>query len=194
MRCSPDRVSDLMFINFETAPLGDVVFPIGVGLCWFSDDGELRSASKIIRPEDFWDVQCHIAKADPGQSFPWSRVEDGEAAPMVADWIVSASRDRWLVSGIPHLEHGLLRTLYASSTHKDLTPLLYDFIRVVRQRYSGPVYREYLASVFTKSKPLDALDGALYFGKAILQAEAWQYSLDKGTFVSEFYRDPREAV
>ena len=135
---------ELLFADFEACSLGSASWPIEVGLAWI-EKGEVRSASRLIRPDPSWPRDAWSAESQAVHGLTLAELEQAPPAAEVACWTAGLLAGRTLVADAPEHDERWLHRLLATAPDTP-RPRVRDFDILVAARLdTAAVLRVYAA-------------------------------------------------
>ena len=123
------RIEDVLIIDVEASGLGPGSWPIEVGIAW-SEAGEVRSWSSLIRPEPDWDPEAWDPVAEEIHGISRLELTQAPAAWTVAMELLSRVAGRPVYSDAPEYDGRWVRRLLDAQPAPDGIRIL-DFDQAV---------------------------------------------------------------
>lgn len=174
---------NVIFVDFEASSLHENSWPIEVGLCWFNENKALQSASKLIRPESYWEESGWDEISAEVHGISKAELMVADPAPAVADWVLSMIGEKRLISDCPSYDERWMSTLLSTSTKEHGYAHFEMILHYASEMFSWDVAVELMASMeASNERPHRAGPDALLLGKQWEMAIEWQSKHDNGKF------------
>ncbi len=106
-----------MFVDLEASGLGPDSWPIELGVAWIDEEDEIRSESRLIRPEASWTSHGWSTESAAVHGIGRAELATAPSAATVARWFLRLAGGNRLVSDAPEIDERWLSRILDLGQH-----------------------------------------------------------------------------